>query len=147
MQGLHHAQIGTETARRRLECRLKRRNRVTGVCCSILKVYKAAMLSILSEAGYQEEEVVETRESLVGKKLSDITTQRVIVGVLLMMFGLQLFELETYRIFDYTTLMNGGLHVLVATYVNRTDMEQVSGLGATRSCEICLPCEYSLRDR
>lgn len=83
------------------------------------------MLSVMSVSGQQEEEVEETKESLVGKKLSDITTQRVIVGVLLMMFGLQLFELETYRMYDFTTLMNGGLHVLVATYVNRTDMEQV----------------------
>jgi hypothetical protein len=104
------------------------------------------MLSVLSGAGQHEEEVVETRESLVGKKLSDITTQRVIVGVLLMMFGLQLFELETYRMYDYTTLMDGGLHLLVATYVNRTDMDQVGWAWApTCTCEICLACEHPLR--
>ena len=91
-------------------------------CRSILKVYKQAMRSW---SGPEEVAVVETKQSLVGKRLSDITTQRVIVGVLLMMFGLQLFELETYNMYDDTSLVKGGLHVLVDTYRSRTNMEQV----------------------
>lgn len=36
------------------------------------------------------------KESKVGKKLSELTTKRVIILVLAMIFGLQLFIIETY---------------------------------------------------
>lgn len=43
-----------------------------------------------------EEEYKIPQESKVGKKLSDLTTWRVIILVLAMMFSVPLFDLQTY---------------------------------------------------
>jgi hypothetical protein len=45
----------------------------------------------------EEEEVKVPEESKVGKKLSDLTTRRVILLVLAMMFSVPLFTISTYQ--------------------------------------------------
>ena len=48
------------------------------------------------------------------KCLADLTTRRVIVGVLMLLFILPLFEVTTYH--EEDTLMRGGLEMVVETY-------------------------------
>jgi hypothetical protein len=56
-------------------------------------------------------EAPELEESRVGQKLSDLTTRRVIIGVLLMLFILPLFDATTFD--EDTTLMSGGFEMVV----------------------------------
>jgi hypothetical protein len=53
----------------------------------------------------------ELEESRVGQKLSDLTTRRVILGVLLMLFILPLFDASTFD--EHATLMSGGFEMVV----------------------------------
>mmetsp|Transcript_26704 Transcript_26704/g.65447 ORF Transcript_26704/g.65447 Transcript_26704/m.65447 type:complete len:926 (-) Transcript_26704:528-3305(-) len=51
-------------------------------------------------------------ETRVGQKLSDLTTRRVIVGVLMMLFCLPLFDINTYPNGDEPFLTEGGLKMI-----------------------------------
>lgn len=82
----------------------------------ILKLYKQYMNANSANPEVVEEEE-EEKESRVGHKLSDLTTRRVIIGVLLMLFGLQLFDTQTYNT-EETSLMVNGLDLVVKSYEN-----------------------------
>ena len=51
-------------------------------------------------------------ETRVGQRLSDLTTRRVIVGVLGMLFVLPFFNVDTYDVGDDALLRDGGLRML-----------------------------------
>jgi hypothetical protein len=51
-------------------------------------------------------------ETRVGQKLSDLTTRRVIVGVLMMLFCLPLFDITYYPAGDPSLLTEGGLKMV-----------------------------------
>lgn len=54
-------------------------------------------LIVDSSAIPKEEEIEIPKESKVGKKLSDLTTRRVIMLVLAMMFAVPIFTVSTYK--------------------------------------------------
>ncbi len=64
-------------------------------------------------------------ESKVGKKLSDLTTRRVIILVLIMMFSVPLFTLSTYTNVDSNTGFQFGLE-MIALYENNLVEEQTA---------------------
>mmetsp|Transcript_3670 Transcript_3670/g.4918 ORF Transcript_3670/g.4918 Transcript_3670/m.4918 type:complete len:841 (+) Transcript_3670:546-3068(+) len=78
----------------------------------ILKLYKQYANQKENQEVKQEDE--ELTESRVGQKLSDLTTRRVIIGVLLMLFILPLFDVTTFE--EEATLMDGGLEMVAETY-------------------------------
>ena len=55
-----------------------------------------------------------SEETRVGQRLSELTTRRVIVGVLGMLFALPWFDLDTYPSLAETSFKDGGLRVLHA---------------------------------
>lgn len=61
-----------------------------------------------------DDEAEEEEQSRVGQTLSELTTRRVIIGVLCMLFGLQLFDSDTWV--EPTTLIDGGLALVVETF-------------------------------
>lgn len=60
----------------------------------------------------------EESKSRVGQKLSDLTTKRVIVGVLLMLFLLPVFSVDLYAVGEKKDFMDGGLTMAHETFVN-----------------------------
>lgn len=64
------------------------------------------------------EDISIPEESKVGKKLSDLTTRRVIMLVLAMMFSVPLFTISTYK--DENNSYNFGLE-LVKFFENNTE--------------------------
>ena len=60
----------------------------------------------------------EESKSRVGQKLSDLTTKRVIVGVLLMLFLLPVFSVDLYTVGEREEFMEGGLTMAHETFVN-----------------------------
>ena len=84
----------------------------------ILKLYKQYLLrkqGKVQEMNLTTEEE-ELAESRVGQKLSDLTTRRVIVGVLLMLFILPLFQMEMGYYGERTTVELSGLKILHNSY-------------------------------
>jgi len=90
--------------------------------CSILKLYKqyaknkekAGGEGRVGKGDHEEHDTnapQELEESRVGQKLSDLTTRRVILGVLLMLFILPLFDASTFD--EDATLMSGGFEMVV----------------------------------
>ena len=63
---------------------------------SIVKLYKSAKQAMKDDDEEEQDSQEIPSESKVGKKLSDLTTKRVIILVLLMLFTLPLFENEFY---------------------------------------------------
>ncbi len=59
------------------------------------------------------------KETNVGKKLSDLSVQRLICIVISIIFTLPLFSLETYQTSDFYTQQQGGLSVLNEYYLLR----------------------------
>jgi hypothetical protein len=53
-----------------------------------------------------------TQETRVGQRLSDLTTRRVIVGVLAMLFCLPLFDINTFEAGEEALLAEGGLKMV-----------------------------------
>lgn len=53
-----------------------------------------------------------TQETRVGQKLSDLTTRRVIIGVLTMIFCMPLFDINTFPAGDEAVLSEGGLKMV-----------------------------------
>mmetsp|Transcript_38360 Transcript_38360/g.46273 ORF Transcript_38360/g.46273 Transcript_38360/m.46273 type:complete len:879 (+) Transcript_38360:388-3024(+) len=96
----------------------------------ILKLYKQYLMHLAkkaqqvskTDAGEQdnidtsneEDDDEYTPHSKVGQKLSDHTTRRVIIGVLLMLFCLQLFDTDTYL--TPTSLIDGGMKIVMDTH-------------------------------
>lgn len=62
------------------------------------------------EGGAKKEEKAIPQETVVGKKLSDLTTKRVITLVLSIMFSIPIFSIETY--IESTQSYNNGLWTL-----------------------------------
>jgi len=93
----------------------------------ILKLYKQAVAKRNGEEVVKDEEE-EHPESRVGKKLSEMTTRRVIIGVLMMLFFLQLFDVTTYQ--TYVTYKQAGLNIAVSTYSNSTEEQFYGALDA-----------------
>ena len=52
-----------------------------------------------------------TQETRVGQRLSDLTTRRVIIGVLAMLFCMPLFDINTFPAGDQAVLSEGGLQM------------------------------------
>jgi len=71
------------------------------------------------EEAEEEEDEITAKQSKVGQKLSEMTTRRVIIGVLAMLFILPLFSTDTYQSLE--TLEKGGMVVLAETYYNTTE--------------------------
>mmetsp|Transcript_31759 Transcript_31759/g.38366 ORF Transcript_31759/g.38366 Transcript_31759/m.38366 type:complete len:784 (-) Transcript_31759:812-3163(-) len=81
----------------------------------ILKLYKQYIQhQDLTAKQIQEMEEEELAQSRVGQKLSDLTTRRVIIGVLTMLLLLPLFDYSYHQ--EDITLMDGGLEMVVSTY-------------------------------
>lgn len=59
----------------------------------------------------------------MGKKLSDLTTRRVIILVLIMMFSVPLFTLSTYTDVDSNTGFAFGLELIALYGSNPTEKE------------------------
>mmetsp|Transcript_33782 Transcript_33782/g.40808 ORF Transcript_33782/g.40808 Transcript_33782/m.40808 type:complete len:903 (+) Transcript_33782:122-2830(+) len=92
----------------------------------ILKLYKQyvkrqeeqaakELQAAAAEEEFHDSEKDDGPESRVGKKLSDLTTRRVIIGVLLMLFIIPLFDIDYWQ--QATSLNVGGLPLVVDTYV------------------------------
>ena len=86
----------------------------------ILKLYKQYQLrkSGTNDQMNLTEEEEELAESRVGQKLSDLTTRRVIIGVLLMLFVLPLFQLELGYYGERTSVELSGLRMLHNSFPN-----------------------------
>ena len=83
----------------------------------ILKLYK--QISQQQEEGEDvEEEEEENPESKVGSKLSDLTTRKVIIGVLAMLFILPLFDIGGGYLGDASFAEPMGLQMLHYTYAH-----------------------------
>lgn len=79
------------------------------------------MVIPLSEKNKEEAKLPE--ESKVGKKLSDLTTRRVIILVLIMMFSVPLFTLSTYTDVDSNTGFLFGLELIALYSGNFVDQQ------------------------
>ena len=80
----------------------------------ILKLYK--QISQQQEEGEEEEEEEENPESKVGSKLSDLTTRKVIIGVLAMLFILPVFDIGGGYLGEASFAEPMGLQMLHYTY-------------------------------
>jgi len=63
----------------------------------------------------------EQSESRVGQKLGDLTTKRVIIGVLLMLFMLPVFDVRLYAAGERQDFAEGGLTMAHETLINSVD--------------------------
>mmetsp|Transcript_2370 Transcript_2370/g.8710 ORF Transcript_2370/g.8710 Transcript_2370/m.8710 type:complete len:629 (+) Transcript_2370:185-2071(+) len=89
----------------------------------------ASLLSFaLSASPVEEEEEEELAQSRVGQKLSDLTTRRVIVMVLLMLLFLQFFEVDTWPGNDQLALMVGGIELLHNMAVQFPECQNLNGI-------------------
>eukprot|EP00241_Pyramimonas_parkeae_P004274 CAMPEP_0114238114 /NCGR_PEP_ID=MMETSP0058-20121206/7752_1 /TAXON_ID=36894 /ORGANISM="Pyramimonas parkeae, CCMP726" /LENGTH=849 /DNA_ID=CAMNT_0001350203 /DNA_START=611 /DNA_END=3157 /DNA_ORIENTATION=- len=93
----------------------------------ILKLYKQYTKSKQLADGQADPEE-ELAESRVGQKLSDLTTRRVIVGVLMMLFIMPLFDVTTFD--EPETLMEGGLQLVEEAYLAANDTQSPGFLAA-----------------
>ena len=66
----------------------------------------------------------EEPESRVGQKLSDLTTKRVILGILLTLVVLPLFDVRMYPVGTRTELAIGGLEMVHETMINTVGEQQ-----------------------
>jgi len=63
----------------------------------------------------------EMSESRVGQKLGDLTTKRVVIGVLLMLFVLPVFDVNLYPVGTIHPFYEGGLSMAHETLINSID--------------------------
>lgn len=84
----------------------------------IVKLYKSYMQRQEAIEAKEQEQTQDDEEEIaqsrVGQKLSDLTTRRVILGVLLMLFMLPLFDLSSF--FEPISLVDGGLELVVKAF-------------------------------
>ena len=91
-----------------------------------LKTKKTDTLLDDVAAEAEDDEILrKTEETRVGARLSDLTTRRVIVGVLALLFMLPLFDLHTYD--SRTGLEHGGLRMLHTMFVTNPGTERSDG--------------------
>lgn len=88
----------------------------------VVKLYKAWQMkrdaarakknNLLRDEDEDEDDNGSTQETRVGQRLSDLTTRRVIIGVLTMLFCLPLFDINTFPAGDEALLTEGGLKMV-----------------------------------